>query len=306
MIRAGDVPFGGSGLDRAAHLRGTAKAHDRARTIILWRGRALCAQQNLVRLPACQQSLPSADLLLGMENSQPIRACALPADHDEVAAQAIAETLSPGAHFTDLRDAMAMLSARDAELWATARSLFEWHRNHGFCAACGQPSNSAQDGWQRDCISCGTPHFPRTDPVVIMLVTHGNDVLLGRSPGWPEGMYSLLAGFIEPGESMEAAVAREVFEETGISCGPAHYLTSQPWPFPSSLMLGCATEATTTKITTDPNEIEDALWMSRESLARAFAGHGDGAGHGGRAISPARPGSMAHFLLRNWLADRLA
>ncbi|MEO0917723.1 MAG: NAD(+) diphosphatase, partial [Pseudomonadota bacterium] len=159
-------------------------------------------------------------------------------------------------------------------------------------------SMMAMAGWQRDCPACGHHHFPRTDPVVIMLITHGNAVLVGRSPGWPEGMYSLLAGFVEPGETVEAAVRREVFEEVGVRVGPVRYLASQPWPFPASLMLGCAGDALSTDLTLDPNEIEDALWVSREEMAKAFSGTHP-------TILPARKGAIAHFLLRAWLADRL-
>jgi NAD+ diphosphatase len=153
-------------------------------------------------------------------------------------------------------------------------------------------------GWQRDCPACGGHHFPRTDPVVIMLITHGNDVLLGRSPGWPEGMYSLLAGFIEPGETIEAAVRREVFEEAGIRVGEVGYLASQPWPFPASLMFGCRGAALDRDITIDPKEIENAQWVSKERLARIFANEDP-------EIRPARNGAIAHFILWNWLADRL-
>ena len=153
-------------------------------------------------------------------------------------------------------------------------------------------------GWQRDCAACGSHHFPRTDPVVIMLITNGNNVLMGRSPGWPEGMYSLLAGFIEPGETMEAAVRREVFEESGVRVSDVRYLASQPWPFPASLMFGCAGNALNSDITIDPSEIEDALWVSREEMVRVFAGQHP-------KINPARKGAIAHFLLENWLADRL-
>jgi NAD+ diphosphatase len=155
-----------------------------------------------------------------------------------------------------------------------------------------------QAGWQRSCPDCGAHHFPRTDPVVIMLITHGNDVLLGRSPGWPEGMYSLLAGFIEPGETMEAAVRREVAEETAVSVGQVDYLASQPWPYPSSLMFGCRGEATSREITVDPAELDDALWISREELADALAGNHP-------VLKPARKGAIARFLMENWLADRL-
>ena len=132
-----------------------------------------------------------------------------------------------------------------------------------------------------------------------MLITCGNSVLLGRSPGWPEGMYSLLAGFVEPGETMEAAVRREVLEEAGITVSAVEYLASQPWPFPSSLMFGCKGQATSKEITLDPNELDDALWLTREELANVFAGQHPN-------ILPARRGAIAHFLLENWLADKLA
>jgi NAD+ diphosphatase len=156
----------------------------------------------------------------------------------------------------------------------------------------------AMAGWQRNCPACNRSHFPRTDPVVIMLIMNGNKVLMGRSHAWPEGMYSLLAGFVEPGETLEAAVRREVFEESGIRVGQVRYLASQPWPFPASLMFGCAGEALNEDIVIDPKEIEDALWVSREEMLDVFEGvHPE--------IKPARKGAIAHFLLENWLADHL-
>ena len=150
----------------------------------------------------------------------------------------------------------------------------------------------------RRCPDCGTQHFPRTDPVAIMLVTRGDRVLLGRSPGWPEGMFSCLAGFMEPGETLEDAVRREVVEETGVQVGPVRYVGSQPWPFPASLMLGCVAEAVSDEIRLDPTEIEDALWVSRSRLADVFAGTDP-------MIRAPRKGAIAGWLLRLWLADRL-
>jgi NAD+ diphosphatase len=155
-----------------------------------------------------------------------------------------------------------------------------------------------QAGWQRTCRACNASHFPRTDPVVIMLITQGKSVLMGRSPGWPEGMYSLLAGFVEPGETLEAAVRREVFEEAGVKVGAVSYLSGQPWPFPASLMFGCAGEALSKEINIDPVEIEDAVWVTREEMMEVFAGAHD-------KLRPARRGAIAHFLLENWLADTL-
>jgi len=206
--------------------------------------------------------------------------------------------LDGGTAFQDLRAAMTRLSPREAELAATAKALCDWHARHRFCAACGAATDPIEAGWQRGCPACGARHFPRTDPVVIMLVTRGNSLLLGRSPGWPEGMYSLLAGFVEPGETVEAAVRREVAEESGIRVGAVRYLASQPWPFPASLMLGCVAEAESEAITLDPVELEDALWVSREDLVGVLAGAHP-------RIRPPRNGAIAGFLIRNWLADRL-
>jgi len=207
--------------------------------------------------------------------------------------------LLPASHvFAELRRLMSRLSPRDAELAATAKALFGWHATHGFCAVCGKPSKVSHAGWQRTCPDCGSHHFPRTDPVVIMLITYGSSVLMGRSPGWPEGMYSLLAGFLEPGETLEAAVRREVMEEAGVPVGPVNYLASQPWPFPASLMIGCAGEALERDLTIDPIEIEDAIWVTRDEMMGVFAGEHP-------VLKPARTGAIAHFLLKNWLADTL-
>ena len=200
--------------------------------------------------------------------------------------------------FIDLRSVMADLSHDDAGDAATAKGIFAWHLNHTFCSNCGAPTVVSQGGWQRLCPACAHMHFPRTDPVVIMLVTHGNDVLLGRSPHWPEGMYSLLAGYMEPGEGIEEAVRREVFEETGVRIGKVGYLSSQPWPFPTSLMIGCVAEALNKDLTLDPVEIEDAKWVNREGVANSFAGNDP-------ALLPSRKGSIAQFLLERWLADRI-
>lgn len=207
-------------------------------------------------------------------------------------------SLPHGSVFADLRQVMSTLEPQDAAIAATGKAVLGWHQSHRFCSHCGQPSRPVRSGWQRSCDHCGRQHFPRTDPVVIMLVTSGNEVLMARSPGWPEGMYSLLAGFVVPGETIEAAVRREVHEEVGIGVGEVRYLASQPWPFPSSLMIGCQAAALGHEIIMDPKEIEDALWMSREEMARAFAGEHS-------MVKASRVGAIAHFLLRMWLADRL-
>ncbi|MGJ8605737.1 MAG: NAD(+) diphosphatase [Marivita sp.] len=319
MRNAEQVTFGGSGLDRAAEIRGNVPEvaallqHAESRTILLWRGKPLLTgapdARVLVRLPLDHPILKearSAPILLGREDgaarfAHDISGWTPTADVSDVGAfidqsEQRHPTLPQDHGFAELRAVMTVLSPRDAELAATAKAIIGWHDTHGFCARCGVASDVTQAGWQRVCPACGAGHFPRTDPVVIMLITRGNKVLLGRSPGWPEGMYSCLAGFVEPGETIEAAVRREVWEEAGVRVGNVRYLSSQPWPFPASLMFGCHGDALSDEITIDPHEIEDALWVSREEVMDALAGLRPG-------LLPARKGAIAHFLLRNWLAD---
>ncbi len=325
MKNAEDVTFGGSGLERAAHLRGNAaaladlKTSELTHVVVFWRGKPLIARRPvedggdyLQRVPVTHCGVAPymrEALFLGSEADGAIFAVDLADwDPDALDAAAMSAFLDPTEQhhpefaptnvFAELRANMTRLCPRDAELAATARALFMWHGSHGFCAKCGAASDVSMAGWQRDCPSCGAHHFPRTDPVVIMLITHGNSVLMGRSPGWPEGMYSLLAGFVEPGETLEAAVRREVFEEAGVRVGEVGYLASQPWPFPASLMMGCYGLATSQDIKIDPIEIEDACWVSREEMMQVFAGE-----HA--TIKPARRGAIAHFLLERWLSDRL-
>lgn len=199
--------------------------------------------------------------------------------------------------FAELRAVMTRLEPAEASLAATARGVFNWHRTHRFCSACGARSAFSTGGWQRQCPDCGAVHFPRTDPVVIMLVVRGNRLLLGRSPSWPEGMYSALAGFVEPGESIEAAVRREVREETGIDVGAVRYVASQPWPFPNSLMMGFVAEARSDAITIDA-ELEDARWFTREDMVEVLAGTHP-------VARRPRSGAIAHFLIEGWLAGRI-
>lgn len=315
MKHAEQVTFGGSGLDRAAELRGDVSAilaSDRARACVFWRGKVLLdAENRILRLPLSHPILEDASpdfVFLGREDETFLLAADVsgwvPEDFDPTTISGFTDDTRNVHHactdagFAEIRMSMTMMSARDAEVAATGKAVMEWHRSHGFCATCGAKSVMAMAGWQRNCSVCDRHHFPRTDPVVIMLITDGNSVLMGRSPGWPEGMYSLLAGFIEPGETIEAAVRREVFEEAGVRVGAVRYLASQPWPFPASLMMGCAGEAISREIVIDPKEIEDAMWVTREEMADVFAGQHP-------LIKPARKGAIAHFLLESWLADRL-
>jgi NAD+ diphosphatase len=169
--------------------------------------------------------------------------------------------------WSTIRSVGPALSAADASLLVHAVALAEWHRAHRFCPRCGSPLTVAAGGHVLTCSGCGRQHFPRTDPAVIMLVVDGEDrALLGRQPGWPEGRYSTLAGFVDPGESLEDAVRREVAEEAGVEIGAVTYLGNQPWPFPASLMIGFFAEALTTDIEVDEEEISDARWFTREQM----------------------------------------
>lgn len=316
MRLAETVTFGGSGLDRAAHLRGDpdrlAELARTGRILPVWRGKPLCLPgEGLGWVAAGSPVLAKAGPLvfLGLDEGRAVFAADISDWSPEAGAEGVEQgfldttqqrhpALDPQFCFAELRAVMTGLSPREAELAATAKAVLHWHRSHGFCSACGAASDMAEGGWQRRCPACAASHFPRTDPVVIMLVTRGNSVLLGRNAVWPEGMYSLLAGFVEPGETIEAAVRREVQEEAGVRIGAVRYLASQPWPFPASLMLGCAAEALSAEITLDPAELEDACWLSREEMVTVMAGRHP-------RIRPARPGAIAHFLIANWLADRL-
>ncbi|WP_341211680.1 NAD(+) diphosphatase [uncultured Limimaricola sp.] len=310
-----DITFGGGGLDRAAEIRGdsqavaTLVARPDTWVIPLWRGRVPLAEGRLKGVPpdhALFEGAPEAAVLLGRDSTgagifaRPIAdwpgAPEAPDPSEAVDCPGMA-----GARFAELRGTMATLEPRDAELAAMARAVLNWHASHRFCARCGAPSVLAEAGWRRDCPACGTPHFPRTDPVVIMLVTHGDAVLLGRAPAWPDTMHSVLAGFVEPGETVEAAVRREVLEEVGVTVGPVRYVASQPWPFPASLMLGCRGEVTGPErpiLRPDPAEIAAAHWVSRQRLARIFAGEDT-------QIRAPLNGSIARHLMWNWLAGRL-
>ncbi len=316
MRIAETVTFGGSALDRAAALRGDpaklATLLATGRVLPVWRGKPLCdGGEGLGWVAADSPVLAGsgAKVFLGLDDGQAVFACDTSHWSPEAGAAGVEQgfldtseqrhpALDDRFSFLELRGVMAALSPRDAELAATAKALLHWHRSHGFCAACGAGTDVSQGGWQRVCPACGASHFPRTDPVVIMLITRGNSVLVGRNAIWPEGMYSLLAGFVEPGETLEAAVRREVLEEAGVQVGAVRYLASQPWPFPASLMFGCAGEATSEAIMLDPEELEDAIWVTREEMVTVMAGRHP-------RIKPARRGAIAHFLIANWVADRL-
>ncbi len=196
----------------------------------------------------------------------------------------------------NLRQAAAEGSISPSDLGALAegKSLLSWHAGHRFCGRCGTETASSLSGWKRVCPGCGLHHFPRTDPVVIMLAIDGDRCLLGRQPRFPAGMYSCLAGFLEPGETIEEAVRREIGEEAGLRCGEVTYLGSQPWPFPSSLMIGCLVEAASTEITIDAEELEDARWFSRDEVVAMLEGrHPQG-------LACPMPMAIAHHIVAAW------
>ena len=220
-------------------------------------------------------------------------------DAPEPAAASFGPSSGPGpgtaVEFQGLRTAAPNLPAGEAAIAAQARGLVGWHERHPFCAACGAATRPRNGGASRACAGCGAEHFPRTDPVVIVVVARGGRALLGRSGRFAGNLYSALAGFMEPGESVEEAVRREVAEESGIEVGAVRYVFSQPWPFPASLMLGCIAEGLSGEIVIDPKELEDARWFSRAELVDALAGRSE-------VLSVPQPLAIAHHLIRAWLA----
>ncbi|MGF1658436.1 MAG: NAD(+) diphosphatase [Rubrimonas sp.] len=304
------LTFAGGAVDRAAALRPRAAellADPAARVLPLWRGKPLLEDgPGLVWLPASDPLLAGAGepaVFLGMAEGPRF---ALDVSHldgpDGAGAgfldRAVLE-VSPTRRFAELRGAMADLPADDAGDAATAKGVLDWHRTHPRCARCGAPTAQEDGGWRRGCAACGAKHFPRTDPVVIMLVLHGERVLLGRQAAWPEKMYSLLAGFMEPGETIEEAVRRETFEETSVRVGAVGYVCSQPWPFPASLMIGCVGTALSDVLAPDPAEIEDALWADRAEVAASLRGEP-------ARFTAARRGAVARALLEAWVAGEIA
>lgn len=202
---------------------------------------------------------------------------------------------------TDLRSIAtgALVTPDHLPPLAQAKSLLGWHSRHRFCSNCGAPTRLVQAGWRRDCAACRAEHFPRTDPVVIMLAIHGEQCLLGRQSRFAKGMWSCLAGFVEPGETIEDAVRRETLEEAGVLCGRVAYFASQPWPFPMSLMIGCHAQALTAELKVDHSELEDARWFARDEVAAMILRrHPDG-------LTATHSFAIAHHIIRAWLeADR--
>jgi NAD+ diphosphatase len=197
--------------------------------------------------------------------------------------------------FADLRTVAEEIDVGDAAILAQAKSVIDWHQRHGFCANCGGATTLAEAGYKRVCEACNTEHFPRTDPVVIMLALNGDACLLGRQAKWPNGFYSALAGFVEPGETIEEAVAREIMEESGVKIGEVLFHSTQPWPYPSSLMIGCYARALTTEINLDQQELSDARWFTRNEVRDALMRRGS------PDLRLPPPLAIAHQLVKSWI-----
>ncbi len=227
-------------------------------------------------------------MFLGRDATGPLFAAAAPKPEDD---------RQPAVKAIDMRSIATQGLLGDAELAlvGTAKSLIGWHARHRFCANCGAPTQPDLGGWRRHCQACGALHFPRVDPVVIMLAVDGDKALLARSPHFIPGMYSALAGFIEPGETIEDAVRRELHEEAGIRTGAVRYHSSQPWPFPSSLMIGCFARADTIELAIDVDEIEAADWFSRTQIAAMLAHRSDD------MLFAPPPSAIAHQLMKSFV-----
>jgi NAD+ diphosphatase len=294
------VAFAGSRLDRADHLRGDpAKLAElmnwRARLLLLDGLDPVITPDGALGWGTLADAGADAELVfLGLDD---MRGC--------FAVVPSAGSVAPAN--PRLWQAMASLEPAELATYGGARSLVDWHARHRFCARCGSATVLHKGGWQRNCTAgaCKAEHFPRVDPVTIMLVEHANDLggklLLGRQPRFPAGNYSALAGFVEPGETIEEAVAREVFEEAGVIARDVTYVMCQPWPFPSSLMIGCHAFTDDPAITIDTTELEDARWFTRAEVEEALAAAATG-GSGTAFGAPPRI-AVAHHLMR-WWVDR--
>jgi NAD+ diphosphatase len=295
--------FTGSAIDRAAALRhderaiAALEADPRARTIVI-------GGELVVLHKASPHHVPDFDIaqgagfaparervFLGLRDSVPLFAAAI----DPEAAEALKGR--DDLVVTDLRSIIVggLVASEHMPPLAEAKAMLGWHARHGFCARCGAATRPVHAGWRRDCPVCGSEHFPRTDPVVIMLAVTGDRCLLGRQARFAKGQWSCLAGFVEPGETIEEAVRRETLEEAGIMCGRVAYFASQPWPFPMSLMIGCHAEALTETLNVDRSELEDARWFDRDEVAAMMLRRHPAA----LILTP--PMAIAYHIIRAWL-----
>ncbi len=297
--------FAGGWFDRAGHIRrdevwlAAQKRRPDARYVVLSELRALMRVEDEVEI-AWQSGEAVADfvaegamvVLLGLHDDAPHFAI-------DITRAADPSAFSQAGRYLDVRSVAMQAAGDQAAVLSQARSLLDWHARHGFCAVCGRPTEPREAGYMRGCVAedCRAQHFPRTDPVTIMLVIdQAGNVMLGRQPRFDPGVFSALAGFVEPGENIEEAVRREVGEEAGITVGRVRYHSSQPWPFPCSLMIGCFAHAESTEIHLDREELQDARWFTRDEIQAMVEAWGDK-----EATRMPPPLSIAHQLARGWL-----
>jgi NAD+ diphosphatase len=301
------IPFAGSPLDRASEKRTDsnwieAKRRDPSSLVLpMWRLEPFLlgseksgppVELGLVRA-GIVESLVNGDALcifLGLDGDRAVFAL----DVSDAADPANVGPLAGLGYFRDARVAGSMVSIKDSAIIAQAKAMIDWHQRHGFCPKCGAPTKIMDAGYRRLCGKCNAEHFPRVDPVVIMLATHGEACLVGRGKQFPPGMFSALAGFVEPGETIEEAVRRELMEEASVKVGEVTYYATQPWPFPSSLMIGCFAKAETRDVKVDENELAEVRWIER-SVARELI---EGKRVDGLLVPP--PVAIAHHLIKTW------
>lgn len=300
--------FANSPIDRAGHLRNdpgalsALRSSENARVLLVRDGRPLIAPRAPTDAAQIAWLLPqpvetllrhSVEIFLGLDGEVPLfarEATGIPDPREGGPLAGLGE-------FHELRGLLPFLPAGEAAIVGQAKALLDWHARHGFCAKCGHATVVSQAGYRRDCPACKAEHFPRTDPVAIMLATCGDEALLGRGPTWPPNRFSALAGFLEPGETIEEGVARELHEEAGVRATSVRYLFSQPWPFPSNLMIGCIAEVAAKELKLDPSELADARWFKRSELPAVLDGS-----HAGKALGPP-PFAVAHHLIKAWADD---
>jgi len=301
------IPFTGNPLDRASERRVdaawlAAKRRTRnARVLPLWRLEAfLAGPEDTPNPKLCLIDGELADglgenaieVFLGLDGVAAIFARDISALQEPLEG-----ALGTLGHFRDARSAAQLVSGTEAAIIGQARALIDWHQRHQFCAQCGARTDVMDAGYRRLCPQCGAEHFPRTDPAVIMLIVKGDTCLLGRNRRFGPGYYSALAGFLEPGESIEEAVRRETFEEAGVRVGAVRYVASQHWPFPSSLMIGCFAEAEARETKPDGVEILETRWFDKETIRAILGGaHVEG-------VHLPQPIAIAHHLLRAWVKE---
>lgn len=297
--------FAGNPLDRAGDLRSDPDwlaeraADPEAVAMVIWDGRPLVEEHadgprlRWLSMAHARAVVPDRELFLGLWKDAPCFAVEVEGGTDPAAG-----VLAGLGVFMDMREAAGVLPGGDAAMAGTARSLFEWRRRHGFCASCGQESTTICGGWKRICPACRTEHFPRFDPVTIMLAIHRGGAeprcLLGRQAAWPEGRMSALAGFLEPGESIEEGCAREIREEAGLTVTSVRYHSSQPWPFPSQLMIGLFADVDSDDARPDQTELEAVAWLTRAELTSVLAGTHP-------TIKAPPPIAIARTLMQAWV-----